>query len=626
MDKHTVLRRYFGHDTFRPGQEALIDAVLSGRDALGVMPTGGGKSMCYQVPALLLPGVTLVISPLISLMKDQVAALRASGVGAVFLNSSMTTDEFFDACRGIDLGLYKLIYVAPERLGSERFLGLLRTQAVSLAAVDEAHCISQWGQDFRPSYLRIPEFLEKLPSRPVVAAFTATATAEVRRDIVALLGLRDPAVTVTGFDRPNLFFDVTKTKEKLPALLDLLAERQGKSGIVYCATRANVEKVCAELNAQGIPATRYHAGLTDEERRQNQEDFQFDRKTVMVATNAFGMGIDKSNVGFVIHYNMPKSLEAYYQEAGRAGRDGEAADCILLWSDGDIQTARFLLEHSGEDNEEMTPEKQAMVRAQDRRRLDAMVGYCKTTGCLRAHILDYFGQEAPARCGNCGNCLMQYRQVDITREAQMVLSCVKRVRDKLGYYVGTALIVRVLRGSRDKRIKELELDGLSTYGLLRTVSRERVRQYIERLEAEGYLVTEAEHSTLRLTARAGEVLFRGRPVTLTLRAEEQPEPQPERRSRRDRAERPPRSRPAASAQTDGELMTALKFVRYQIAQEEGVPLYIIFSNATLADMAEKRPHTMDEFLEVSGVGQAKASRYGKAFLDAIEEYEEFHGE
>ena len=606
MAKHEVLKQYFGHTAFRPGQEELIDGILAGRDALGIMPTGGGKSLCYQIPALLMPGLTLVISPLISLMKDQVAALNGMGIPAAFLNSSLDTEEFRQVCREIRQGMHKLIYVAPERLGNEGFLSLMQDQEIAMVAVDEAHCISQWGQDFRPSYLKILEFVDQLPKRPVLSAFTATATAEVQEDIRQRLALENPVKVVTGFDRPNLFFDVRQPRKKDSLLLVLVEARRGKSGIVYCATRAGVEKVCDLLNLRGILATRYHAGLSEEERRQNQDDFQFDRKPVMVATNAFGMGIDKSNVSFVIHYNMPKSLEAYYQEAGRGGRDGEPADCILLYGPGDVSTAKFFIQQSGEENQELSPQELAQVQARDYRRLEAMVDYCKTSRCLRGHILDYFGQAHGESCGNCGPCCSQFVQQDITRQAQMILSCVHRVRDKLGYYVGAGLIGKVLRGSRDQRLLQLRLDELSTYGLLKGTSEAELRQYFEALEAQGYLFTEMEHSTLRPTPKGGEVLFRGAQVTMARREE------PKVRG----AKKIP-NQPVADS-----LMAALKATRLQLAQAEGVPLYVIFSNATLADMARRQPKTMEDFLEVSGVGQVKAKKYGKAFLEALRKHTE----
>ena len=602
MDKYSVLKQYFGHGAFRSGQETLVDAALSGRDVLGIMPTGGGKSLCYQVPALLLPGVTLVISPLISLMKDQVAALASAGVSAAFLNSSQDLEESRQVWSGVRRGSYRLLYVAPERLENQRFLDLISEQDIRLVAVDEAHCISQWGQDFRPSYLKIADFVSALPRRPVVAAFTATATARVQEDIVLRLGLREPERVVTGFDRPNLFFDVQRPgRKKLPALLSLLAQRREKSGIIYCSTRSSVERVCTALEEHGFSATRYHAGLSEEERRENQDDFQFDRKQIMVATNAFGMGIDKSNVSFVIHYNMPKNLESYYQEAGRAGRDGEPADCILLYSDGDVATAKILLSHSDQG-----PDPQELER------LGAMVDYCKTNRCLRGRILKYFGQPHPDRCGNCGVCQGIFTRADITIQAQMILSCIKRVRDKLGYSVGTSLIIQVLRGGHGHRIKELGLDQLSTYGLMKEEPRERIRAYLDCLEAANCIYIESEHTTLRLGPQAGAVLFHGERVSMTTRIEPEVITAP---TQKQEADRPS---PAAA---DGGLLTALKAARTLLARREGVPPYIIFSNAALADMAAKVPRTMEEFLNVSGVGQAKARRYGSEFLAVIAEYQ-----
>ena len=605
MDKQEALRHYFGHSAFRPGQERLIDAVLDGRDVLGVMPTGGGKSLCYQVPALLLPGVTLVVSPLISLMKDQVAALQAAGAPAACLNSALSLEQLRTVYSRARQGAYKLLYVAPERLEGEGFDRLVRELEVPLVAVDEAHCISQWGQDFRPSYLRISAFLEGLPRRPAVAAFTATATGPVQQDIVQLLALRDPVREVTGFDRPNLFFDVQHPRSKLAALLKLVEERPGRSGIVYCATRSGVEKVCQALEARGVSATRYHAGLEPEERQRNQDDFQFDRKAVMVATNAFGMGIDKSNVSYVVHYNMPKSLEAYYQEAGRAGRDGEAADCILLYSAGDIATARFLIENGG--NEELTPEAREAVRRHDYQRLNAMTGYCRTTACLRGRILDYFGQSHDASCGSCGNCRGEFASEDITVSAQMILSCVVRVREKLGYYVGKTLIVQVLRGSRDQRVRDLGLDKLSTFGLMAQLSAGRVRELMEYLELEGFLRTNPAHSTLEPAGKARSLLFEGERLSMPLRKD------------RVREKKPASKGTALPEAGEERLLAALRTLRARLAQAEGVPAYIVFSNAALADMARRAPRTMEAFLEVSGVGRVKAAKYGEAFLRVIQE-------
>ncbi len=607
MDKHEVLSQYFGHASFRAGQEEMIDAILQGRDAFGIMPTGGGKSLCYQVPSQILPGLTLVISPLISLMKDQVMALKTAGIHAAFLNSSLSSEQMQAVYRSLRSGKQTIIYVAPERLGGAGFTALMQSLPVSLVAVDEAHCISQWGQDFRPSYLKILDFLLKLPVRPVLAAFTATATKKVREDIERILQLQNPVRIVTGFDRPNLNFEVLRPKNKAATLRSLIQARRSKNGIVYCATRKSVEAVCQELREIGISATRYHAGLSDEERRSNQEDFLYDRCTVMVATNAFGMGIDKSNVSYVIHHNMPKSLEAYYQEAGRAGRDGARADCLLLYAAGDVQTAKFLIQNAGE-NEELTDEDRTCLMAQDLDRLTSMIAYCKTTACLRGYILEYFGQAHDDNCGNCGNCREGFSQQDITAQAQMILSCVKRAYDKLGYCVGATLIMRVLCASVEQRVVALGLDKLSTYGLLRDISRPQIRAYMEHLETEGYLQTDPLHGGLQLTAKSGDVLFRGETVSMPVRALKAVEQQDKKKKE------------CAVEAVESDLFAALKALRFKLAQQESVPAYIIFSNATLMDMAAKAPQTMHEFLDVSGVGEVKASRYGEAFLEEIKNY------
>ena len=613
MDQYEALKYYFGHSQFRQGQEALINAILSGRDVLGIMPTGGGKSLCYQIPALVLEGVTVVISPLISLMKDQVAALSEAGIQAAYLNSTLTPQQMQLVYQRTREGAYQLLYVAPERLDTAEFSALVEQISVPLVAVDEAHCISQWGQDFRPSYLNIAAFVQHLPRRPVVAAFTATATGEVQADIVRLLELREPLRMVTGFDRPNLFFDVRRPKQKTPVLLRLIQERQDKSGIVYCATRSAVERLCKSLCAKGIAATRYHAGLDEEERRQNQDDFQFDRKTVMVATNAFGMGIDKSNVGFVIHYHMPKSLEAYYQEAGRAGRDGEPADCILLYSNGDVETAKYLIENSG--NDLLTQEEQDDIRQQDYDRLNAMVGYCKTTRCYRSYILSYFGQNAPTSCGNCGNCKGDYESQDITVHAQMLLSCILRIRQRMGYYVGKTLVIQTLQGSKNRRVLDMGLDELSTYGLLPKTSAREIRDEIEFLEQEGYLRTNPEHQTLEPSKSASAILFEGKKVSMPVRIDRIEE------ETGDGRKGPKKAAGALPEEAKG-LYNVLKALRMKLAQEQDVPAYIVFSNATLTDMAVKAPRTMPEFLGVSGVGEVKAEKYGEAFLKAIALYQE----
>lgn len=604
MDKYQLLSHFFGYSQFRAGQEVLIDGVLSGRDVFGIMPTGGGKSVCYQIPALLLPGITLVISPLISLMRDQVMALKTAGVPAAYINSTLNSAQMQAVYRNLLAGQYKIVYVAPERLDYGGFGSLAEKLPISFVAVDEAHCISQWGQDFRPSYLRIVNFIHGLPCRPVVGAFTATATKQVREDIERILELREPVRTVTGFDRPNLFLEVLRPERKDNELLGLLATRKRKSGIIYCSTRKKVESVCELLQDHGYSATRYHAGLEEEERTANQEDFLFDRKTVMVATNAFGMGIDKSNVSFVIHYNMPKSIEAYYQEAGRAGRDGADADCILLFGKQDVQTAMYFIEQAGE-NEELDEAQRELIRQQDLARLDAMVGYCKTKLCLRAYILEYFGQKHPEICGNCGNCRGDFEALDITREAQMILSCVKRIRDKLGYSVGISTVGRVLRGSRDKKILEQGLDSLSTYGLMKDRTRTEVHEMMDHLEAEGYLLTEPEYQILQLTPSAGQVLYQGKTVQMLVRKEEKQQ------------EKINSSKLTGS---DAELYDVLRELRADLAREAGVPPFVIFSNATLADMAEKKPLTTSQFKKVSGVGEIKAAWYGSPFLKRIRKF------
>ena len=605
--KESVLQRVFGYSAFRGGQEALIDAQLRGQDAFGIMPTGGGKSLCYQIPALLLEGVTLVISPLISLMRDQVMALKNAGVAAAYINSSLTPAQIRLVYRNIRSGMYKIIYVAPERLLTDGFLEAIQARKVSLVTVDEAHCISQWGQDFRPSYLKIVDFLNILTPRPVVSAFTATATEAVRQDIAQILQLRDPLRVVTGFDRPNLRFEVRRPKQKLPALIELVQQRRDKAGIVYCATRKAVEEVCENLQLNGIAATRYHAGLPDEERRDNQEDFLYDRKTVMVATNAFGMGIDKSNVSYVIHYNMPQSLESYYQEAGRAGRDGAEAECILLYAPGDVQTAKYLIQHpalSGELSQEELEQKQR----QDLERLDVMVNYCKTQSCLRGYILDYFGQEHESFCGNCSNCSTELEERDITDQARMILSCVQRMSAKLGYSLGLTSVVRTLLGSRDKRLLQLGLDKLGSYGMLRKLGKDDLRAMAESLESQGYLETDPVHGGVSLTQKAQGVLFEGKTVSMRLPKAEASAPV---------------SSPVGGEQSP-DLLAMLKRLRWKIAMQESVPAYIIFSNATLEDMARKAPTTLEAFAKVNGVGSVKVKRFGEVFVDAIADYLQEH--
>ena len=610
MNKYDVLKHYFGYLEFRAGQESLIDAIICGRDVLGIMPTGGGKSLCYQIPALMFRGITFVVSPLISLMKDQVMALKSANVPAAYINSSLTYNQLLKVYDNLRAGMYKIVYIAPERLEAEGFRDLASGLDIAMIAVDEAHCVSQWGNDFRPSYLKIARFISSLPHRPVVAAFTATATELVRDDITEKLALCAPFRIVTGFDRPNLNFEVHSPRQKKDALIDLIRQRHDKSGIVYCQTRRNVEKICDLLNENGFAATRYHAGLDDGERVRNQEDFVYDRKNIMVATNAFGMGIDKSNVSYVIHFNMPMSLEAYYQEAGRAGRDGAPADCILLYSPSDIQTAKMLLENSDipEDADEEFVELQ---RSLDYERLERMIAYCKHTGCLRGNILDYFGEEHGEECGNCLNCRTTFIERDVTTEAKKILSCIKRAKDKLGFSVGMALIVRTLHGSRDKRIGELGLDRISTYGIMAEESRSFINDVVNHLCTLGYIGKNTEYGSIFMTELANDILFGG--VTVTMKFKEE--------------RRVPKSDKAVSVSektvTDSGLYEHLRKLRMEIANEQGVPAYIVFTNATLADMAAKKPLDMWEFLCVSGVGEQKARAYGARFIRAIGEY--IHG-
>lgn len=592
-----ILKEYFGHSAFRGRQKELVDALLEGRDVLGVMPTGAGKSVCYQVPALLVPGLTLVISPLISLMKDQVQALEQAGIPAACLNSTMPADAqrtvFARACRGE----LRLLYAAPERLPGLQ--NLFERVPLAFVAVDEAHCISQWGQDFRPSYGKITDFLAAVPERPPVGAFTATATDAVRQDIVRLLGLRDPLVCVSSFDRPNLTFMTEKPRDKREHLVTLLRERMGQSGIVYCATRKAVDELAELLTARGFATGRYHAGLDADERRENQDDFLFDRIQIMVATNAFGMGIDKSNVSFVIHYNLPQNLESYYQEAGRAGRDGSPADCILLYSPGDVRTCEFLIEH-GHDNEELDERTRHLLIERDRERLRQMVFYATTTDCLRRFILKYFGEQAPLSCGNCSNCLTNFELVDATLEAQKIVSCVFRLAQR-GRTVGKSAIADILHGADNARIRQNDFASLSTYGIMRADSMKHIRDLLDRLIEEGYLIsTGGEYPVVKLCAKSDDIIRRRLPFAVKLP--------------RDKRKQDGRKI------TESSLYEALRALRAEIAAQEKVPADVVFSNATLQDMCARRPITPGELLEVSGVGRAKADKYGDAFLACIKKH------
>ena len=599
-----VLSDVFGYDTFRPGQESVIAAILAGRDVMAVMPTGAGKSLCYQIPALVLPGITLVVSPLISLMQDQVGALLQNGVRAAYINSSLTERQITLALHNAARGVYRIVYVAPERLMTPNFLAFAKSAPVSQVVIDEAHCVSQWGQDFRPGYLRIEPFIRELPNRPCVSAFTATATENVRQDIIRLLRLRDPFCAATGFDRPNLFFEVRRGGDRNAELLRFLQEHRGQSGIVYCGTRKGVEEVARMLVAEGIEAVGYHAGMDDETRQQAQEDFVSDRVPVIVATNAFGMGIDKSNVSFVVHYNMPKDLESYYQEAGRAGRDGEDAVCCLLYQPADVRLNNFLIEHSMEASE-LDEQTQAVVLDRARERLKQMTFYATTTGCLRTKILRYFGETPKkAHCGNCSACMAGMGERDVTRQAGQIVSCVIALKGRFGK--GT--LVSVLLGREDARVRDKELDRLSAFGCLRDEGESNVRTMIEELVAdEALAVTEGEYPRVKAGPRAMELLRGDEPVHMTLGEPGSAAP----RERRVQQKLP----------VDKALFSRLAALRREIAEEQHVPPFIIFTNATLRDMAQKRPGTRTEMLRVAGVGTGKYERYGRAFLDEIERYQ-----
>ena len=652
-----ALKRYFGYDSFRPGQSGLVDAILAGRDVLGVMPTGAGKSVCYQIPATLLPGVTIVISPLISLMRDQVDALNDAGIPAAYVNTTQGGDEQAMVLAQAAQGDIKLLYVAPERLETERFRNFATRVPISLVAVDEAHCVSQWGQDFRSSYLGIGEFIAGLPARPTVAAFTATATERVRRDIIGILGLNAPQVTVTGFDRENLYFDVLKieTKYKAAWVARYVAEHPDESGIVYCATRKETEALAAALN-HTVPALRgaaggsaadsvmrdgpvavaYHGGMPANVRNQAQRDFVTDAVPVVVATNAFGMGIDKSNVRYVIHHNMPESIEAYYQEAGRAGRDGEPSRCTLLWNESDIVTRRRLLDMDN-DNERLTPEERETVRMSKRRLLDGMIGYCRTTDCLHVYMTRYFGENTPrtGTCtGGCTNCDSTFETLDVTDIARSISRC---VHDAMYDYddqgrptcgpvrqgLGSGKIVAILRGSKAKDLIARHLDRCPSYGRLHDAPEARIRDVLSQMATDGFLsITEGRLPIVGFGQRAAETVapeFRyeikrverkaaGAGTGVTSRTDS---------SSKSAASDGPALGSYAPDDENETLFQKLRELRLSIARENSLPPYMVFNDRTLRDMARLRPITDAQFLAVNGVGDSKLAKYGKRFMEAI---------
>ncbi|WP_037323066.1 DNA helicase RecQ [Ruminococcus sp. NK3A76] len=609
MDKHSVLKGYFGHDSFREGQEVLVDAILSGHDALGIMPTGAGKSICYQVPALLMRGITIVVSPLISLMKDQVNALIGCGVRAAYLNSSLSAEQYGRALTLASQGAFSLIYCAPERLLTPSFLSFAENADIAMVTVDEAHCVSQWGQDFRPSYLRIPEFISRLRRRPIVSAFTATATQRVKEDIISMLRLNSPEQVVTSFDRQNLYFGVESPPDKYERLCGILERNTDKSGIIYATSRKNVEELCERLSHDGYSVTRYHAGLDDVEKHRNQDDFLYDRKRIMVATNAFGMGIDKSNVSFVIHFNMPLDIESYYQEAGRCGRDGSFGECILLFSQRDVRTCRYMIEHDSGDNG-LDEQTLAIVKKGQLARLDKMQRYCQTTDCLRGYILRYFGEKAPDRCtcsnkGGCSNCDGEFEDMDITIESQKVLSCVYRLAQrKLSF--GEAVIADILKGRSTAKVTGFSLETLSTFGIMPDSTLVSIKRIIRFLETEGCLAKNA-YGSYELTSRARAVLIERKPVKMKV-----PKKTPVKALGTSKA-----GRNIERSTTRPELFWRLRSLRNRKAQEEKLPAYIIFNDSSLRDMCEKLPRTEEEFMYISGVGEAKCRKYAKDFTAEI---------
>lgn len=605
-EKYNILKQYFGYDAFRPGQEELIDGILAGRDVLGILPTGAGKSICFQVPALMMPGITLVISPLISLMKDQVASLNQAGIHAAFLNSSLTYAQYRKALVLARQGQYKIIYVAPERLETAEFLEFALGTEISMLAVDEAHCVSQWGQDFRPSYLKIIEFVNKLPVRPVISAFTATATKEVREDMIDILMLREPKVVMTGYDRPNLYLGVLTPKDKYAALKNFVETHPNQCGIIYCLTRKLVEETCTRLEDDGFSVTRYHAGLSDQERRDNQDDFIYDRKQMIVATNAFGMGIDKSNVRFVVHYNMPKNLESYYQEVGRCARDGEPGECVLFYSGQDVVTNQRFIELN-QDNQELDELIRKIVMERDQERLKKMTYYCFTKECLRDYILRYFGEYGENYCGNCSNCLNQFETADVTNEARTITECVKTSRQRYGINV----ILDTVHGANTAKIRQYGMNENPCYGILAKVPVHKLRQIFNHLLVEGYLKTTPDEYMLVKLTDLSEVLLDGE-VKIEMKMAKEQEP-----GEKVTAKKKKKTAGVLLSNAQQEVFEKLRQIRMEIAKEENVPPYIVFSDKTLVHMSVEQPQDKAGMLEITGVGEFKYQKYGERFLEAL---------
>ena len=609
MNAKETLKVYFGYDSFREGQESIINTIMSGRDALAIMPTGAGKSICYQIPALMLPGITIVISPLISLMQDQVKALNEAGIHAAYINSSLTEEQISRVFDLASKGKYKIMYVAPERLENWEFAQFADTADISMVTVDEAHCISQWGQDFRPSYLNIANFVNRLSTRPIVSAFTATATEEVKKDIICILKLNTPNITVTGFDRENLYYSVEMPKSKADYVRNYVAKHLTESGIIYCATRKNVDRVYEMLISNNVAATKYHAGISNIEREKNQNDFIYDRAIVIVATNAFGMGIDKSNVRYVLHYNMPQSMENYYQEAGRAGRDGEPAQCVLLFSTQDIMINKLLLERK--DFSSISPENIPLIMQHDIKRLREMENYCRTTSCLRNFILEYFGEKTSTPCNNCGNCHRQYQIVDMTYQAKWIINCIAEAHGRYGVNI----ILGTLLGANRARIKEVGANNYKSYGKLKDTNEKTLKTLVYQMITEGYIYQSVDQYSVLKIGNIESLRNENTRVMIKL-YEEKDSGNDKKISKKKITD--------SLTRAGYELFEKLRELRFEIAKEEAIPPYIVFSDKTLIDMCVKLPQNGLEMLNVNGVGNTKNEKYGRRFLDAIELYQGEH--